>query len=143
MLHPHRKEFNGDMIRKESIASPDYTSSWRAYKRRVFVMDLFKIFYSCLGISLIFVGAFVFLGIYLVVTALGIQSLEAQLSFALALFAIILFLPPVYFFSFRCPRCHQKFFVSNTGREPDRKTCCHCGLSIHGNPKEDEIPSTI
>ena len=86
----------------------EYAPQWRDYRRR-FITAL---------LSWVVPPAIIHL------TGIGGWVQNAAITAWLLLFAVCM----MWLFSFRCPRCHEWFFIELPSNHPMAKACVHCGL---------------
>lgn len=95
--------------------SPDYTSEWEDYSRRVrWFFGSWLGGFAVVGLLAAVLGRLAIAGLVLTILAVAWIALFIVLAVRLQLF--------------KCPRCRQKFFMAFSHYNPFARRCVHCGL---------------
>ena len=98
----------------------DYRKEWKSYRRRLWAA----------------VAAWAVPPVLVKLAGLG-GALEIAL---IAAWLFLFTLSMVRLYSFRCPRCHEWFFLKSLRNHPLAKNCVHCGLPKHAPSDPDQAP---
>lgn len=91
----------------------DYRKAWTSYRRRAWTTF----------------GAWLVPPVLIYLLGIG-GALEIRL---IAAWLLLFTGSMVWLYSFRCPRCHEWFFIEFPTNHPLAKVCVHCGLPKYAN----------
>jgi hypothetical protein len=111
-----------------------YAASWKNLRFRK------GVFYSIfLGLPL----CWIILKSFIFWTASPVSNIAAIITstWILAAYLLLYIIAAIYLHAFRCPRCHERFFLSTSGIVLFKDTCGSCGLP--GGALTDDAEETV